>query len=252
MTHISRRELRRRLIETAQTTVSDPDADFVDALEGRLVDLDHSPSIGGATVVQLHRHISRAVVIGAVAASLTGAVAAAAIVGTARESRPVITGTGSTEPVRQTTTTAVSAASSMTTATSIAVTPTTFPPATTSALPAVVPTTEPVAIPPSTSIQLGPTTTTEVRVPATIALSCVADAGAVTCSWTPGPDGTDHYILLRSRPGGVDGRVLFPGVATTFSDSGLTSGSTFVYLVHAVSVTGSSLAHSGPVEVHVL
>lgn len=244
MTRISRRELRQNLAAHATEPAAVPDASFVDGLERRLLNLDTSASAGEATVLQLGRHIHRGVAIGVFAATLTGAMAAAAIVGTAHETRPIVTAPSSTQPVSAATTTSTGTPTTSSPAaatiaprapTSVS-TPTTQVPS--------VPTTAVVAPPPTLPVAPEPTTTTEVRLPATIALTCTPDGGTVRCNWTAGPDGTATYVLLRSRPSGVDRRVLNPGSATTYADGGLSSGSTYAYLVHALNASGTSIAHS--------
>jgi hypothetical protein len=74
------------------------------------------------------------------------------------------------------------------------------------------------------------------------------DATSITCNWTPGPDGTDHYVVLRSSPSESRGRVLTPDPGTTtIVDIGVVPGTTYTYLVHALDAAGTSLAHSAPV-----
>ena len=76
-------------------------------------------------------------------------------------------------------------------------------------------------------------------------LACTAATGAITCTWSAVPDGTDHVILLRSTPADARGRVLMPAPgATSFVDFNVTAGQPYTYLVHAMDAGGQSLAHS--------
>lgn len=111
--------------------------------------------------------------------------------------------------------------------------------------------TVPATAPPETAPPDAPTTSsTEVHQPATLGLDCAMDALSVTCTWTPGPDGTDHYAVLRSTPGEAKGRALFPEPgATTYVDVNVVPGTTYTYLVHALDAANGSLAHTPPVAV---
>jgi hypothetical protein len=242
MTRISRREVKQQIKASVAAAAAVPDQRFVDGLEARLLNLDIAAPAAEATVLQLRRHVPRAVVIGVVAASLTGAVAAAAIVGTAHESRPPITFATTTSAPATTTTPAPT--------TTVAPAPTVAPPpppptsrpepTTTTTEPRPVPTTEAIIVAPPPKQE--PTTTTEVRVPATMTLTCTPDGVIVRCSWSPGPASTDHYLVLRS-----DGRAFTPDPgATSFTDpgTGLVSGGAYSYLVHAIEASGTSVAHS--------
>jgi hypothetical protein len=239
MTHISRRELKQQINASASAAPATPDQRFVDGLEARLLNLDITAPAAEGTVLQLRRHVPRAVVIGVVAASLTGAVAAAAIVGTAHEGRPPVAAATTTSELATTTTPAPT--TTVAPAPTVApLPPTSRPEPTTTTEPPPAPTTEPVTVPPPPKQE--PTTTTEVRVPATMTLTCTPDGVIVRCSWSPGPASTDHYLLLRS-----DGRAFTPDPgATTFTDpgTGLVSGGSYSYLVHAVEASGTSVAHS--------
>jgi hypothetical protein len=90
--------------------------------------------------------------------------------------------------------------------------------------------------------------TTEVKVAATMTLSCAAIAGpAVQCTWSEGPAGTGHYDVLRS-----DGRAFVNIEHTlTWVDTAPPAG-TVSYLVHAMSYNPNpvSLAHSGSSSVN--
>lgn len=95
-----------------------------------------------------------------------------------------------------------------------------------------------------------PTSSTEVHTPATLGLDCTVDSSSVRCDWTPGPAGTDHYVVLRSSPAEARGRVLNPDPGTTtLIDVGVVPANTYTYLVHALDANGVSLAHSTPVGV---
>jgi hypothetical protein len=116
-----------------------------------------------------------------------------------------------------------------------------------------VPHTEPAPAPapaaePPTTVHHEPAPTTEVKVAATMTLSCVALAGpAVQCTWTEGPAGTGHYDVLRS-----DGRA-FANIehTLTWTDTAPPTGAVS-YLVHAMSYNPNpvSLAHSGSASVN--
>jgi hypothetical protein len=93
------------------------------------------------------------------------------------------------------------------------------------------------------------TTNTEVHVPATLTLTCVPATAATSCSWDAGPDGTTHYAVLRTEPGGTVGRVFTPEPgSTTYLDTLVVAGTTYTYLVHALDAGEHSLAHSGAVS----
>ena len=67
----------------------------------------------------------------------------------------------------------------------------------------------------------------------------------ITCSWDEGPAGTTHYALLRTDSAGTRGRVFTPEPgSTTYIDSQVAPGTTYVYLVHALDDSEHSLAHS--------
>ena len=204
----TRRSLANTLRAEAHREVPAPNAGFVAALEQRLFGATATPSVT-ADVLPLRRRVSRGVAIGVVAAVVSGAGAAAvAIVRSTHTDPPATTITPSPTTAPATTAPA-----------------TTAPPVTVPAL----------TVPPST----------EVQYPATMDLACSAAGGAVTCAWSSGPDGTDHYALLRSTPNETRGRALFPAPGdTSFVDTTATAGLPYTYLVHALDATGQSLAHS--------
>lgn len=73
---------------------------------------------------------------------------------------------------------------------------------------------------------------------------------AARCSWTPGPAGTDRYVVLKSSPGETRGRVITPDPGTvTVLDTAVVTGTSYTYLVHALDASGVSLAHSNAVLV---
>ncbi|MFM2078939.1 MAG: hypothetical protein RJA49_2829, partial [Actinomycetota bacterium] len=76
------------------------------------------------------------------------------------------------------------------------------------------------------------------------------DAGTIRCDWSPGPDGTVRYAVLRSQTGTGPGRVFFVDVGvTTWTDPLATPGTVATYLVHAFDAQDHSLAHSQGVAV---
>jgi hypothetical protein len=110
---------------------------------------------------------------------------------------------------------------------------------------------EPVTVPPvepPTTVHHEPPPTTEVKIAATMTLSCVTIAGpAVQCTWSEGPAGTGHYNVLRS-----DGHA-FVNIehALTWIDTAPPAGPVS-YLVHAMSFNPNSvsLAHSSSSSVN--
>ena len=261
---ISRRSLKSSLTQLGKAPVPAPDPAFVDQLEAQLMTDGVTPPLPADNVVPFRARARRAVVIGAAAATLTAAAAAAAlVVGTGDDSHRLIT---ATEPTGLGAATTINTEQSSTTSTPPSTTTTTsttstsLAPETTSTIPAgPTPTTVGNVAPPvtapdttTTTLTVGSTSTTEVHVPATLGINCVVDGSHITCIWTPGPAGTDHYLVLRSRPGGTDGRVLTPLPGQlTYTDTQIVSGDSFNYLVHAFDATGKSLAHSTAVPVTV-
>ncbi len=263
---ITRRSLKSSLTQAGAVPTPTVDDAFVDRLEQRLLSDDSTAPLVVDNVIALHGRVRRAVVIGVVAATLTGAAAAAAlIVGTGDDSHRIITATEPTLPGTATTinTETTSTTSSLPTTTTSSVAPETTTtmatsppttqgnaaaPSTTDLSPSVPGTT---SLPDTTTMPDNPaSTTTEVHVPATLGISCVPDGSNVKCTWTPGPAGTDHYLVLRSRPGGVDGRALTPIAGQlTYADTQIVSGDSFSYLIHAFDAAGHSLAHSEPYSV---
>ena len=287
---ISRRTLRHKLEQQGQAPVPEPRDSFVNSLEQRLRSLDLSVPSASSNVRPLRRGLSRGAAIGVAAALASGAGAAAvAIVASRTDDAPSVVNDTSPEPTATTipvasSTTAPPPTIELTTVpatvaspTTVAVTTipvTTVPvevtaPAPTTQVATTVPppptelptTTAPpttvaeVIVPPTSPPETAPpeaptTSSTEVHKPATLGLDCTMDGVSVTCTWTPGPDGTDHYAVLRSTPGEAQGRAFFPEPgATTYVDTGVVPGTTYTYLVHALDPANSSLAHTPPVTV---
>ncbi len=265
---ISRRSLKSSLTQLGKAPAPDADPAFVDRLEAQLMTDGATPPLPADNVIPFRSRAHRAFVIGVAAATLTGAAAAAALVmGTGNDSHRLIT---ATEPTATSTATSTATTNTVeptsTTSTPLNTTTTTLPTSTTLAsgvtttIPAgPTPTTVSNVVPPvtvpdttTTTLTVGSTSTTEVHVPATLGINCVVDGSHITCIWTPGPGGTDHYLVLRSRPGGTDGRVLTPLPGQlTYTDTQIVSGDSFNYLVHAFDATGKSVAHSTAVLVTV-
>lgn len=276
---ISRRSLKSSVTQLGKAPVSDPDPAFVDRLESQLMNDGATAPLPVDNVVPFRARARRAVVIGVAAATLTGAAAAAAlVVGTGDDNHRLITATEPAAPGAATTTsteststtsslptTMTSSVAASASTTVAGTTPTTQgntpAPPTTDTVPKKLPTCDasrPDIVPPACVLidSLNPdstptvppsesTSTTEVHVPATLGISCVPDVSHVTCTWTAGPAGTDHYLVLRSRPGGVDGRVFTPVAGQlTYADTQIISGDSFYYLIHAMDAANHSLGHS--------
>jgi len=281
---ISRRSLRDTLRQQALIETPAPSDSFVESLEQRLRSLDlTAPAPAPTNVRQLRRGLSRGAAIGVVAALASGAAAAAVAIVNSRHDDPAPAVTAPTDaptttiPAASTTASPTTVVDTTLPATTVSTMPastivpatlpvdaaTTVPPATDAATtapppPTELPTTTALPItavettvppPPETAPpEVTTTSSTEVHVPATMALDCVVDATSITCNWTPGPDGTDHYVVLRSTPTEARGRVQTPDPgATTFVDIGVVPGNTYTYLVHALDAGEHSLAHSTPV-----
>ena len=251
---ISRRSLKSSLTQIAHTPVPEPDQAFVDRLESQLINDGATPSLPVENVIPLRTRAHRAVVIGVAAATLTSAAAAAAlIVGTGDDSHRLITATEPTATGTATSTTTTSTTETPWTTTSLPTTTSTVADRVSTTIPTTTPAVQGNTPAPSTTFVDSTTTvptpestsTTEVHVPATLGIGCVLDGSNIRCTWTQGPVGTDHYLVLRSRPGGVDGRVFTPIAGQlTYADSQIVSGDSFNYLIHAFDAAGHSLAHS--------
>ncbi|MFN8023079.1 MAG: hypothetical protein U0Q03_16250 [Acidimicrobiales bacterium] len=118
--------------------------------------------------------------------------------------------------------------------------PTSVPPATTIATTAA----------PATSVASPPApTTTDGTVAVVMTLTCAGEGTTVSCSWTPGPAGTTQYLVLRSTPGGAQGRAFPVDVGTTtWSDPLPAAGTSFTYLVLA-RAGDTTLGRSEPVSI---
>jgi fibronectin type 3 domain-containing protein len=89
-----------------------------------------------------------------------------------------------------------------------------------------------------------------VRIAATLTLTCAPATTTIDCSWDAGPDGTTHYVVLRTDPTSTNGRVFTPEPgATSYVDTLVVAGTAYTYLVHALDSTEHSLAHSDRVAV---
>jgi hypothetical protein len=92
-------------------------------------------------------------------------------------------------------------------------------------------------------------------VPATLSLSCTADAaaGPVSCSWSgPLPDGFASFVLLRGDPDGK-GRVPYHSsdpAGTSFLDQTASAGS-HSYVLVALDAAAHPLAHSNMVLIQI-
>ena len=235
--------------------VATPPADpaFVERLERRLRSIDLTSSTSSRR--RLGRFTVSAIVAGTM---IAGAAAAAGVVSWRNSSSQP---SASTPTVVVTSTSPVPTSGEIAATSSVAAT-TTSPPTTAVAIPATTtpPTASTVietttteiatALPTPTTVDTSTvTTTTEVRVAATLTLTCVPALAATSCSWDAGPDGTTHYALLRTEPGGSTGRVFTPEPgATTYVDTLVVAGTTYTYLVHALDASEHSLAHSGAVS----
>jgi hypothetical protein len=231
-------DVEHALRASASAPTPIPDRAFVDGLERRLAS---GPMAGNVLpFARRARRLSAGVVV---AGSLAFAGVAAAAAGIA-VTHPF---EHDAAPAPATTSTTIAIAH---TDPSTSVTPT--EPAT---LPATVPIPtvhiEPVTVPPvepPTTLHHEPPPTTEVKIAATMTLSCVVIAGpAVQCTWSEGPAGTGHYNVLRS-----DWRA-FVNIEHTLTliDTAPPAGPVS-YLVHAMSFNPNSvsLAHSASSSVN--
>lgn len=161
---------------------------------------------------------------------------------------PTVAVTTSTTLFTTSTTTASTTTSTTTTSTSLPTTSTSLPTTTTVA--------------PTTTREPAPTTTRPPEPPTTVAtgegrtsvptfpMACTAGLRAITCSWSAAAPPGSTYRLLRSEPGGTVGRVLTPAVgAASYEDATVTVGGTYVYLLQAVSGSGTVLTQSTPATV---
>lgn len=281
-----RDDLEAALRASGSAPVPPIDPSFADALEQRLL-AQAASSTDVSPIARRARRISAAT---AVATTLTfvGAAAAAGIVTSQHADRPTLPATTTTTPTPTTMTTTSTGVATTTIVVVVETTvvaelpsstepaetapPTTVVSTVATTVPVVEPTTVVATTVPATTIappapteppttlsapppQLPPPATspgtTEVRTPATITITCAPSAGAVTCSWTPGPGSTAQYLVLRSIPGSTSpGRAFFVDAGTlTWTDPMATTGTTYAYLVHARDAAGTSLAHSDLVQV---
>jgi hypothetical protein len=231
------------------TRVQAPPVDpvFAEQLERRLRNLD----LGAAP---RRRRLGRGASTGVIAALLVAGVAAAAAgVATLQKTDEPATTTSlvlvTTTTAAPTTTPAMSTTIVEITSTSAAaVVPT--PPPVLAPGPATTVAESTTTITPETTTMVVATTSTEVRTPATLALSCQTDGATVTCTWSAGPDGTTHYALLRSEGPGTNGRAFVVDASTTsYVDVSAIPGTTYSYLVHALDAGEQSLGHSDHVDV---
>jgi hypothetical protein len=233
-------DVEHALRASASAPTPVPDRAFVDSLDRRLA----SGSMSGNVLpfARRARRLSAGVVI-AGSLAFAGVAAAASFAVT----RP-FEHDAAVAPSTTSTTIAVVQTEPSTTVTPVE--PTTVPVEVPVTVRVTSPPAEPVTVPPveppSTVHESAPTT--EVKVAATMTLSCVALAGpAVQCTWSEGPAGTGHYDVLRS-----DGRAFLNIEHTlTWTDTAPPAG-TVSYLVHAMSFNPNpvSLAHSGSASVN--
>lgn len=234
----SRHDIVELLQRGADASTPPIDPVFVEQLDRRLRSIDLSKT------VPRRRRVGRVSLVAVAVITATAGVAAAAAGVITRHNSP--TRPPTTEPVTTvevttpesnplpSTSVAAPVTSVSATTTSTAVTTTTI--TTTTSTLTVAPTTVPAtAAPPST----------EVRVPATLTLACTPAGAAISCSWDAGPAGTTHYALLRTDSASSQGRVFTPEPgSTTYIDTLVAPGTTYVYLVHALDDTEHSVAHS--------
>jgi hypothetical protein len=230
-------DVEHALRASASAPTPVPDRGFVDGLERRLAS---GPMAGNVLpFARRARRLSAGVVI---AGSLAFAGVAAAA------------GIAVTHPFEHD-----AAPAPTTTSTTIAIAPTEPPTSVVTTEPATIPVvvavstphSEPVTLPPvdpPTTVHHEPAPTTEVKVAATMSLTCAVIAGpAVQCTWTEGPTGTGHYNVLRS-----DGHAFINIEHTlTWTDTAPPTGPVS-YLVHAMSFNPNSvsLGHTGSASVN--
>jgi len=226
-------DIEHALRASASAPTPVPDRGFVDGLERKLAS---GPLAGNVLPFARRARKFSAGVVVAGSLAFAGVAAAAGIAVThpfEHDAAPAPSSTSTTVVVESTE-------------------PTTTVPVTEPAtLPATVPHAEPVTLPPATlppaepptTVHHEPAPTTEVKVAATMTMSCVVIAGpAVQCTWSEGPTGTGHYNVLRS-----DGHAFVNIEHTlTWVDTAPPVGPVS-YLVHAMSFNPNSvsLAHSG-------
>ena len=110
------------------------------------------------------------------------------------------------------------------------------------------PTPEPTPTPTTVHAEPKPETPT----PASIELNCTKSTEGtptVTCNWSGAlPQGATKFMLLRSKQG--EGRVLVAGADVhSFTDTTMTPGVAYNYLVVATAGSGPTLGHSNPVAI---
>ncbi len=238
-----REELEAALRGQAAVDVPGPDAAFADALEQRLL---AGPTPNVVPLARRARAISATAIVTATVV-FAGAAAAAGVV----VARPFDDDRAPTPTTISTTTTSAEPTTTAATVeTTVPVTePPTAPPAT---APSSTPqtTAAPATVPPATAPPTTAPPTTEVRLPATISLTCVPDAGTVRCTWAGTAAVTVWFAVIRAQPGTGRGGVLWvPAGTTTWLDPIATSGTTIGYVVHAMDGAGNSLGHSTLVTV---
>ncbi|MEP7047029.1 MAG: hypothetical protein ABI949_10130, partial [Ilumatobacteraceae bacterium] len=206
----SRQDVVDLLQREADTPTPAIDAVFVEQLARRLRALDLGP-----IVPPRRRRIGRASFIAIVAVTATaGAAGAAAGVISWRTSpetpavtKPISTAQPTIELPSSSSTPRVITAE--TTSPATVVESTTLAPTATVTVETTAPTTTPT--PPPTV----PPPSTEVRVAATLALTCRPSTAAISCTWDSGPAGTTHYAVLRTDDAGGRGRVFTPEPGST-------------------------------------
>jgi hypothetical protein len=225
-------DIEHALRASASAPTPVPDRGFVDGLERRLAS---GPMAGNVLPFARRARKFSAGVVVAGSLAFAGVAAAAGIAVTHPFEHDAA-------PLPSTTSTTIAVETTEPTTTLPVTEPATVP----VTVPVTVPRTEPPTVPPTeppTTVHHEPAPTTEVKIAATMTLSCTVIAGpAVQCTWSEGPTGTGHYNVLRS-----DGRAFLNIEHTlTWVDTAPPAGPVS-YLVHAMSYNPNSvsLAHSG-------
>jgi hypothetical protein len=251
----SRDEIIGLLQRNADTAVPPADPVFVEQLERRLGAIDLTSSTPS------RKRIGRFTVSAVVAGTMIAGAAAAAGVVSWRNSSSESVATITNPPAAATTVAPVPAPTTLivvpatvvaTTSTALLPTPSLQPPTSLAPAPSESPTTTitaPTVQPPPETTSPA-TTSTEVRIPASLALACTPTVAAISCTWDTGPDGTVQYAVLRTDSASTQGRVFTPEPgSTTYVDTLVTPGVTYVYLVHALDSSQHSIAHSDHVTI---
>jgi len=77
--------------------------------------------------------------------------------------------------------------------------------------------------------------------PAPVGLAAVTTTGQIALTWTPSPGATSYNIYRGTTAGGESATALATGItAPNYTNTGLTSGTTYYYTVKAVNASGTS------------